>query len=58
MKTKTIYICSNCGYESPKWMGKCIDCGAWNTYYEEVVEVKKASGGKVTTDRKAVAAKD
>ena len=27
MKTKTIYICSNCGYESPKWMGKCIDCG-------------------------------
>ncbi|NLM35360.1 MAG: DNA repair protein RadA [Clostridiales bacterium] len=57
MKTKTIYICSNCGYESPKWMGKCIDCGAWNTYYEEVVEVKKASGGKVTTDRKAVAAK-
>jgi len=38
-------------------MGKCIDCGAWNTYYEEVVEVKKASGGKVTTDRKAVAAK-
>lgn len=57
MKTKTIFICSNCGYESPKWMGKCIDCGAWNTYYEEVVEVKKTSAAKVSTDRKSVAAK-
>lgn len=57
MKRKTIYICSNCGYESPKWMGKCLDCGAWNTYQEEVVEVKKTSGGKVVTARKKVAAK-
>lgn len=37
MKTKTVYICSDCGAESPKWIGKCPSCGAWNTYVEEVV---------------------
>ena len=37
MKTKTVYVCSDCGAESPKWIGKCPSCGAWNTYVEEVV---------------------
>lgn len=36
-KTKTVYICSNCGADSPKWLGKCPNCGEWNTYVEEVV---------------------
>ena len=36
-KTKTVYICSNCGADSPKWLGKCPSCGEWNTYVEEVV---------------------
>ncbi len=35
MKTKTIFVCSSCGYESPKWMGKCPACNEWNTFYEE-----------------------
>ena len=34
-KQKTIYVCSECGYESPKWYGKCPDCGEWNTLIEE-----------------------
>lgn len=34
MKTKTSYICSECGYKSPKWMGKCPGCNSWNTMQE------------------------
>ena len=33
---KTVFVCQECGYESPKWMGKCI-CGAWNSMVEEKV---------------------
>ena len=35
--TKVIYICSECEYESPKWMGRCPHCGAWNSFVEDVV---------------------
>ncbi len=34
-KAKTIFVCSNCGYESAKWLGKCPACNEWNTFYEE-----------------------
>ncbi|MDP4088597.1 MAG: DNA repair protein RadA [Bacillota bacterium] len=34
-KTKTIYVCQQCGFESPKWLGKCPDCGEWNSMLEE-----------------------
>ena len=44
MKIKTVYKCSNCGYKSPKWAGKCPDCGEWNTL-EETEETK--SGAKI-----------
>lgn len=36
-KTKTVYVCSHCGADSLKWLGKCPNCGEWNTYVEEVV---------------------
>ncbi|SHE45814.1 DNA repair protein RadA [Clostridium fallax] len=39
-KIKTLYICQQCGYESPKWMGKCPNCNQWNTLVEEVKETK------------------
>ncbi len=42
-KQKTIYVCSECGYESPKWYGKCPDCGEWNTLMEEVRSAEPAS---------------
>ena len=35
-KNKTVFICSECGYETSKWYGKCPDCGAWNTLTEQV----------------------
>lgn len=45
-KLKTIYICSNCGYQSAKWLGKCPECSSWGTLEEEVVSNNK---GKVTS---------
>ena len=36
-KTKTVYVCSNCGASSVKWLGKCPNCGEWDTYVEEVI---------------------
>ena len=36
-KTKTVYVCQQCGNDSPKWIGKCPSCGEWNTYVEEVI---------------------
>ncbi|MBQ6848033.1 MAG: DNA repair protein RadA [Clostridia bacterium] len=42
-KSKTVYICSNCGYESAKWLGKCPSCNAWNTLEEVVAPVKSAT---------------
>ena len=44
-KTKTAYVCQNCGYESAKWYGKCPDCGQWNTM-EEQLKSPAPMGGK------------
>lgn len=35
-KSKTVFVCSECGYETPKWAGKCPGCGEWNTMVEDV----------------------
>ncbi len=35
MKTKTVFSCSICGYQSPKWLGRCPDCNSWNSFTEE-----------------------
>ena len=40
--TSTVFVCNNCGYDSPKWLGKCPACNEWNTFVEEKV-VKNAS---------------
>ncbi len=42
---KTLWYCSNCGNESPKWMGRCPACGEWNTMVEAPVEKKSAGKG-------------
>ena len=42
-KDKTVYVCSNCGQDSPKWIGKCPSCGEWNTYVEEVIRKEVVS---------------
>src|SRR2546421_10856725 len=41
----TIFVCQSCGYQSRKWLGKCPECGEWNSLVEErVVTTKKGSG--------------
>jgi predicted ATP-dependent serine protease len=37
-KTHTIYVCQQCGAQSPRWLGKCPDCGEWNTLVETTAE--------------------
>ena len=46
-KTKTVFICQNCGVESPKWIGRCPSCSEWNSYVEEVIPgiAKKSTRG-------------
>ena len=53
-KVKTSYVCSNCGYETSKWNGKCPDCGEWNTFEEVELQVSARTGGKA----KSVTVKD
>ena len=36
-KNKTVFVCQNCGAESPKWLGRCPSCKEWNSYHEEIV---------------------
>lgn len=46
-KAKSVFVCNECGYESPKWLGKCPACGAWNTFFEQkIVESKSTATGK------------
>ena len=56
MKSKTVYICRECGYQSPKWLGKCSACGGWNTMDETIAkeEKKTASSAKSTAVLKKV----
>ncbi|MCC8087893.1 MAG: DNA repair protein RadA [Rikenellaceae bacterium] len=42
-KVKKAYFCNGCGYESPKWVGKCPSCGEWNTMTEEIISKEKPS---------------
>ncbi|SDR93347.1 DNA repair protein RadA/Sms [Mucilaginibacter mallensis] len=42
-KTKIAYFCQSCGFESPKWLGKCPSCQQWNTFVEEIIEKSNGS---------------
>ena len=46
VKTKNVYVCSNCGYETPKWLGKCPECDEWATLEESVKTVQTSSASK------------
>lgn len=45
-KSKSYYFCQECGYQSSSWLGKCPECGKWNTFVEEVVQVEKSGAAK------------
>lgn len=49
-KSKTVFVCSECGNESSKWLGKCPACNSWNTFYEQkIVESKNKSKAEKET---------
>ncbi len=57
-KLRTTYSCQSCGYQSPKWLGKCPSCNTWNTFVEEIVQ--KDDGAKAewkTSTSKQIAAR-
>ena len=58
MAQKKVYVCSECDYQSPKWMGKCPECGSWNTFSEEAYIQKKVSNATVRTTDSAVPFKE
>ena len=51
-KSKTIFVCSECGNESSKWLGKCPACNSWNTFYEQKVVETKSSGRNASNAEK------
>jgi DNA repair protein RadA/Sms len=52
-KSKSVFFCQNCGFESPKWQGKCPSCGEWNTFVEETV-VKSTQGYKAIRKKESL----
>ena len=56
-KAKAIYVCRECGYESPKWLGKCAGCNAWNTMEETVTVASKAASSLTASVGNIAAAK-
>lgn len=58
-KGKSRFVCQNCGAVSPKWLGKCLDCGAWNTFVEELeAKPEKAKTLNIGGEGKPVKLKD
>ncbi|WP_338450497.1 DNA repair protein RadA [Niallia oryzisoli] len=56
-KRKTKFICQECGYESPKWMGKCPGCGNWNSMVEEVEKAVSRRGAFAHSEESKIAVK-
>jgi len=52
-KTKSVFVCQNCGSQSPKWIGKCTSCNEWNTFVEEIIEVKPKAVNSVVIGLKS-----
>ena len=51
-KAKTVYACSACGYESPRWAGRCPGCGAWNTMEESFAAAPERPAGKIAANQR------
>ena len=52
-KSKYIYTCNQCGYESTKWNGKCPSCGAWNSFEEDIADISPAGGRAAASQESA-----
>src|ERR1700744_1985030 len=49
-KAKSVYVCQACGLRSGKWLGRCPECGEWNSLVEEVSEAARPAGTMRSTD--------
>ena len=58
MKTKTLFVCQNCGTQSPRWAGKCTSCDSWNTLIEEAVVSSTNKRSRVISNKKPVLLND
>lgn len=47
-RARSVFACTGCGYQSPRWLGRCPDCGDWNTLVEEAVQASSNGGGSGT----------
>ena len=45
-KQRTVFVCQSCGYKAPKWLGRCPDCGVWNSLVEELTEIGHQDRGR------------
>lgn len=54
-KSKSVYVCSECGYQSPKWLGKCPSCNQWNTMEEEIENTSSKPLSKSSSVSKVMA---
>ena len=50
-KEKTVYVCSACGYETPRWMGKCPGCNTWNTLEEQAPQASVSQAAPVKANK-------
>ncbi len=46
MKSRTVFVCQSCGAQSPKWLGRCPECGEWNSFVEERVAPARPAAGE------------
>ncbi len=58
MKQKKVYVCTECDYQSPKWLGKCPSCGSWNTFTEETFEEETTASKKESPRRSILVRND
>lgn len=54
-KIKSAYFCQSCGFQSPKWLGKCPSCGAWNSFVEEIIQKEEKPLTGVATSKSKIA---
>lgn len=54
MKSQSVFVCTNCKAEYPKWQGQCVNCGEWNTLVEQTVELTKKGKPKTKADLSSV----
>ena len=52
-KDKTMFVCTECGFDSPKWSGKCPSCGRWNTMKEITVKPQAIQNASITARKEA-----